>query len=325
MQDGLIPNYVDEGGSPHYNSADASLWFAYAVQKYAEATGDYNFIRQSMWQPLRSFLSHYIRGNVLISMDSDCLLRVSDPAGTWMDARVNGSAATPRKGKPVELNALWYSSLHFLLGLSNRFEDGKTRDICGQAIETLDSSFQKFLASDGGLFDVLEPNNPSLRPNQIFAVSLPNSPLNNLQKRHVFNLVRSRLYTPLGLRTLSPEDSRYHDKYSGSPEKRDSAYHQGAIWPWLLGAFFDAQLRVYPGSESQVLSALRPFAEAMKQGCIGSIPEIYEPATMRAEGALCQAWSVAEILRIYTKVKRSAAASAGAVPLPQRLEHGVRA
>ena len=324
MENGLMPNFIDEGGKAHYNSADASLWFADALRQYAEATGDYNYIRQQMWPALRSMLSSYMRGNGLISMDSDCLLRVSDPAGTWMDARVDGKAVTPRNGKPVEINALWYSTLHFMLELSKRFDDRTTGEICGQAIEVLDSTFQQFLSSDGGLFDTLSPNNPSLRPNQIFAVSLPHSPLNELQQRHVFNLVRSRLYTPLGLRTLTPDDPRFCDKYEGGPRERDSAYHQGAIWPWLLGAFFDAQLRVYPGCEPQVLSALKPFAEAMKQGSVGTIPELYEPATMRAEGALSQAWSVAEVLRIYSKVKKSAAEKSGAA-LPLRKEYRIRA
>ena len=154
---------------------------------------------------------------------------------------------------------------------------------------------------------MLEPADSSLRPNQIFALSLPHSPLNELQKKHVFNIVRSRLYTPFGLRTLSPDDQRYHDYYSGNQESRDEAYHQGAIWPWLLGAFYEAQLRIYPGSERSVLASLRPLADAMSKGCIGSLPELYEPATLEPKGAISQAWSVAEVLRIYAKVKKSAA------------------
>ncbi len=311
MRDGLLPNFVDEEGRAHYGSADASLWFVNAVRQYVEYSGDYWSVQQELWKPLRAFLSLYIQGNSLVAMDSDCLLSVKEPAATWMDARINGVAVTPRKGKPVEVNALWYSDLKFMLGLAERFDDKRTESVIAPIIETLDSSFQKFCSGDGGLFDVLDPNDNSLRPNQLFAISLPHSPLNELQKKHAFNVVRSRLYTPFGLRTLSPEDNRYHEYYAGNQEQRDEAYHQGPVWPWLLGAFYDAQLRVYPGSERQVLASLRPLAEAMNRGCMGSLPELYEPATMEPRGAISQAWSVAEVLRIYTKVKRSAVESQG--------------
>lgn len=306
MKDGLLPNFVDEAGKPHYTSSDSSLWFVNAVREYAEKTGDYAFV-QSIWKQLRGWLSDTVQGNALVKMDSDCLLAVSSPASTWMDAQIGGKAVTPRKGKPVEINALWHSNLHFMRELAIRFEDRRTSELCTRLIDAASSSFQKFVSSDGGLFDVLEPNDATLRPNQLFAISLPHSPLNSLQQRHLFNLVRSRLYTPLGMRTLSPEDKRYHEAYAGNQAQRDEAYHQGIIWPWLLGAFYDAQLRVSPGSERNVLSALRPFADALKEGCIGTLPELYEPSTMKPSGAVSQAWSVAEILRIYTKVKRAAA------------------
>lgn len=306
MREGLLPNFIDENGRAHYDSADATLWFVNAVRQYAEQSGDYWTVQQELWKHLRSFLSSYVRGNSLVAMDSDCLLSVKEPAATWMDAKINGVAVTPRNGKPIEVNALWYSNLKFMLSLCGRFGDRRTGSVIEPIIETLDSSFQKFCSDDGRLFDSLEPNNPSLRPNQIFAISLPHSPLNELQKRYVFNIVRAHLYTPFGLRTLSPDDSRYHGYYAGNQEQRDSAYHQGAIWPWLLGAFYDAQLRVYPGSESAVLASLRPLSEAMDRGCIGSLPELYEPATLEPKGAISQAWSVAEVLRIYAKVKKGA-------------------
>ncbi|VVC00939.1 Amylo-alpha-1,6-glucosidase [uncultured archaeon] len=305
MREGLLPNFIDENGQAHYNSADASLWFVNAVREYVDYTNDYWSVQQGLWKPLRSFLSSYVQGNSLVGMDSDCLLEVLEPAATWMDAKINGVAVTARRGKPVEINALWYSDLHFLRSLAERFDDKRTESVIAPIIETIGSSFQKFLsAEDGRLLDVLEPADSSLRPNQVFALSLPHSPLNELQKKHVFNIVRSRLYTPFGLRTLSPDDPRYHERYSGNQEERDSAYHQGAIWPWLLGAFYEAQLRIYPGSERAVLGSLRPLAEAMSKGCIGSLPELYEPATLEPRGAISQAWSVAEVLRIYAKVKR---------------------
>jgi len=307
MEDGLLPNFIDEREIPHYTSADASLWFVNAAREYLEATLDEAFVKEHLWRHMRAFLTSCVQGNNLVKMDDDCLLSVSDAASTWMDAKAGEKAVTPRKGKPVEINALWHSNLYFMRELAGRFGDRRTEDMCSQIIDTAGASFQKFVSADGGLMDVLEPNDATLRPNQIFAVSLPHSPLNGLQQRHIFNLVRSRLYTPLGLRTLSPEDKRYHDTYSGNQAQRDSAYHQGMIWPWLLGAFYDAQLRVSPGSERNVLGALRPFADALKEGCIGTLPELYEPSTMKPAGAVSQAWSVAEILRIYTKVKRATA------------------
>lgn len=317
MKGGLLPNLIDEEGKAHYTSADASLWFINAVQQYAAHTQDYAFIRQSLWKPMREFLSATMEGNRLIGMAPDCLLCVSDPASTWMDAKIDGKAVTPRKGKPVEINALWYSNLHFMRDCAMKFGDARTAALCLQIIDTLDSSFHKFFSPHGWLYDTIEPNDASLRPNQLFAISLPHSPLNTLQQKHIFHAVRSRLYTPLGLRTLSPEDPHYHGTYSGNQGERDLAYHQGAIWPWLLGAFYDAQLKAYPGSEHQVLAALRPFSEAMKEGCIGTLPELYEPKSMKPAGAISQAWSVAEILRIYTKVKKSSS--------PQNPEHRVSA
>ena len=302
MKDGLLPSFIDEEGNAHYASSDASLWFVNAVHEYAERTGDWQAVR-GMWKCLRGWLSSTIRGNALAGMDSDCLLKVSGPASTWMDAQAGGRAVTPRSGKPVEINALWHSNLHFMKGLAERFEDRRSAELCAGIIETLCDSFQKFASPDGGLLDVLEPNDATVRPNQIFAVSLPHSPLNAVQKRHVFNIVRSKLYTPLGLRTLPADDARFHETYSGNQEQRDAAYHQGMIWPWLLGAFYDAQMEVYPGSGRQVLSSLRPLWESMDMGCIGSLPEIYEPKSGRPAGAVSQAWSVAEVLRIYAKVK----------------------
>ncbi|MCX8194753.1 MAG: glycogen debranching enzyme N-terminal domain-containing protein [Candidatus Micrarchaeota archaeon] len=306
MREGLVPNFIDESGQAHYNCADASLWFVNSVREYVEYTNDYWTVENGLWKHLCSFVSSYMHGNRLAYMDADCLLSVKEPAATWMDAKVNGVAVTPRNGKPVEINALWYSNLCFLRELAKRFDDGKREEAIAKILEGVESSFQKFCADDGGLFDVIEPNDASVRPNQIFAASLPHSPLNPLQRKYVLHVVRSRLYTPLGLRTLSPADPRYKEHYAGSQQERDVAYHQGMVWPWLLGAFYDAQLSVYPGSEAQVLASLRPFADAIRKGCIGSLPELYEPATMEPRGAISQAWSVAEILRIYTKVKKSA-------------------
>lgn len=309
LKNGLLPNFTDEGGNQHYNSSDAALWFINAIRQYEEATGDHYTIQKQLWSRMKEWLNGTVEGNALVRLDSDGLLRVLDPSSTWMDAKIAGKPVTPRKGKPIEINALWHSNLHFMNSLAEKFGDNKAAQQCASLAERSASSFQKFLSAEGegGLMDLLEPNDASLRPNQLFAFSLPHSPLNHLQQKHAFNLVRSRLYTPLGIRTLAPGDSHYHEEYGGNQEARDVAYHQGMVWPWLLGAFYDAQLNIHPGSEAQVLASLKPFADAIKQGCMGTLPELYEPKTMQPAGAVSQAWSVAEILRIYTKVKKAAA------------------
>ncbi|MCX8197254.1 MAG: amylo-alpha-1,6-glucosidase [Candidatus Micrarchaeota archaeon] len=304
MQDGLIPNFIDENEFAHYTSADASLWFINAAKHYLDHTHDENFTREHLWKYIRQIIASYVEGNRLVRMDQDGLIYVAEPASTWMDAKVNGVAVTPRKGKPVEINALWYSGLSFALELAEKFEDRKTADLIRQIIDQVEMNFQKFVSTEGWLFDVIEPNDASFRPNQIFAVALSKSPLNSLQQKYVFNAVRSKLYTPLGLKTLASDDSRYCENYRGGPQSRDWAYHQGMIWPWLLGPFYDAQLKVYPGSHPQILASLKPIAEKMSEGCIGSLPELYEPSTAKPAGAPSQAWSVAEILRIYVKIKR---------------------
>ncbi|MCX8198019.1 MAG: glycogen debranching enzyme N-terminal domain-containing protein [Candidatus Micrarchaeota archaeon] len=306
IEDGLIPNFITEEGEMSYTSSDASLWYLNAIRHYAEWTGDYSFVQRRLWKPMKQIISGYIQGNSLARMDGDCLLRVLSASSTWMDAQIGGSPVTPRKGKPVEINALWYSNLNFMQELAEKFEDKRMLSIVSPIIEACAESFQKFLSlHEAQLFDVIEPNDATLRPNQIFAVALPHSPLNSLQKKLVFNLVRSKLYTPLGLRTLPHEDSRCHEAYRGNQQQRDEAYHQGMIWPWLLGAFYDAQLEVYPSTQKQILNSLRPLWESMKsgEGCAGTLPEMYEPATGKPAGAISQAWSIAEIIRIYTKAK----------------------
>jgi predicted glycogen debranching enzyme len=307
MKEGLLPNAIDEQGKASYASSDAALWFVNAAREYLEWTDDRHFIMQELWKPMKGWLSATIRGNSLLSMESDSLLSVKSPSSTWMDAQVDGKAVTPRSGKAVEINALWYSNLCFMREMAEEIEDERVHETCSQLSEEVEENFQDFLsASDGALLDTIAPNDASVRPNQIFAISLPHSPLKGLQQKHIFNAVRSELYTPLGLRTLSPRDRRFCESYGGDEAKRASAYHQGMVWPWLLGAFYDAQLKVYPGTESYVLSSLRPFADALGKGCIGSLPEMYQPKDMSPAGAISQAWSVAEVLRIYTKVKRAA-------------------
>lgn len=236
-------------------------------------------------------------------MDTDGLLEVLDPQATWMDTKVNGHETTPRAGKPVEINALWYNALRQMQSLATIFRDSQGIRYYSELAGTARNSFEKFYNRKAGcLYDVIEPEDESVRPNQIFAIGLPFSPLSDLQQRSVFQKVQDELYTPLGLRTLSPKDYRYKDKYAGNQEQRDSAYHQGTVWPWLLGAYIDAYAKLFPQKKKGALSFFEPFEQHMKRGCIGSVPEIFEASTLRADGCLSQAWSVAELLRAYTEL-----------------------
>jgi predicted glycogen debranching enzyme len=301
---GLLPNYFDERGKPHYDSADAALWFLNAVHHYTAQTGDYAFVRAKLWPKMKEIIHFCMHGNEILSMDDDALLFNLDPRCTWMDASADGGPVTPRKGKPVEINALWYSGLVLMSSLSERFSEPKNTNLYRDTIFGVKGSFQKFWNTrEACLYDVIEPNEPSVRPNQIFAVGLPFSPLSEVQQRLVLTKVRDELYTPIGLRTLAQHDQNYHNYYAGNERARNLSYHQGAIWPWLLGAFFDAHLRVFPNSEGTVLKMLSPFSEQLSHDCVGHIGELYEPATLESRGAIAQAWSVAEILRIYTKAK----------------------
>jgi len=303
IKGGLIPNYFDSSNMPRYNSADASLWLINACHYLAVGGGELEHVKIELWPAMNAIMRWYAKGNQMARMDSDGLLSVLDPQATWMDAKVNGREVTPRAGKPVEVNALWYNALRQMQSLATIFRDSQCIRYYSELAGTARSSFEKFQNHKSGcLYDVIEPEDESIRPNQIFAVGLPFSPLSDLAQRGVFQKVQDELCTPLGLRTLSPKDYRYKAKYEGSPEQRDSAYHQGTVWPWLLGAYIDAYAKLYPQKKKAALSFFEPFEKQMEKGCIGSVPELFEPSTMRADGCFSQAWSVAELLRVYTEL-----------------------
>jgi len=297
---GLIPNrFPDAGETPEYNTCDATLWMFQAVHAYQQAGGDPSFF----FDPAQEILDWHRKGSHYdIGVDpGDRLLRAGSPGSqlTWMDAKVGDWVVTPRHGKPVEINALWYNALK----LTAAWLGDETLD---EEAEVMASSFRTrfWNAERNGLFDVLGGDpaaKAKLRPNQIFAVSLPHSPLNDIQQRAVVSTVERELLTPFGLRTLDRLDPDYKPHYGGAPLARDGAYHQGTVWPWLLGPFIDAYLRVH-GRTSESLryaeSLLAPLeAEFHRQG-IGSLPEVYDAEDPHcAGGCPAQAWSVAEWLR----------------------------
>lgn len=303
---GMIPNHFpDGGGPPEYNTVDASLWFFEAAHQYYAATRDKGTL-SVLFPVLREILQAYNTGTrYRIGADAaDGLLSAGEPGVqlTWMDAKVGDRPVTPRAGKAVEVNALWYNAL-VSMGEFARVMGQPAQDY-ERAAGRVRQSFAKFWnASAGCCFDVVDlpggGNDSSLRPNQIFAVSLPASPLSPEQQRNVVDVCARDLLIPHGLRSLAPRDPQYHGRYAGGPYERDSAYHQGTAWGWLLGPFVLAHLRVYQDPR-QAASFLEPMARQVPRYGLGTLGEIFDgdpPFTPR--GCIAQAWTVGEILRAW--------------------------
>lgn len=308
---GMLPNrFPDAGAAPEYNTVDATLWFFEAVRALVAQTGDYEFVRTRLWSTLTEMISWHERGTRYgIHADSDGLLSAGEPGTqlTWMDAKVGDWVVTPRHGKPVEIQALWYNALRVMQDLAGRFgeESGRAhyREIADRAYASFAPLFWNEAA--GCLYDVVngDHRDGSIRPNQILAVSLCHKILADERARSIVEVVRRELLTPYGLRTLSPSDPQYRGRYDGGPHSRDAAYHQGTVWPWLLGAFLTAYREVNGHSEAahtqtaQWTAELRRYAD--EEG-LGQIPEVFDgDAPHRPGGCIAQAWSVAELLRTY--------------------------
>lgn len=314
VHNGLVPNmFPDDGQPPLYNTADASLWYFYAVQQYLKYTGadsDYEFIRTEIYPALKEIIDAYRNGtDFSIHMDRDGLIHAGSGTDqvTWMDVRVGDWVVTPRHGKPVEINALWYNALKVMEELSQHFCE-ESFDY-GQLAETVRLSFNAKFWNDmsGCLFDVVDGDEVdySIRPNQIYAVSLPYTMLSKEHAKAVVNVVYEKLYAGTGLRSLAPEDPEYHPVYCGSLPKRDAAYHQGTSWGYLLGGFITAFRKVNGDSKETAEKAnalLDPIRAHLWDGCIGSISEIFDgDAPHNCRGCYAQAWSVGEVLRCYTE------------------------
>lgn len=307
---GMVPNmFPDEGSAPLYNTADASMWYFYAVGKYLDYTGtpeDYAFVQETIYPKLKEIIAAYEHGtDFSIYMEEDGLIHAGSGLDqvTWMDVRVGDWVATPRHGKPVEINALWYHALCLMEEWATRFgEDGSHyAALAAHAKESFTKEFWN--EKDGCLYDVVDglEGDATLRPNQIYAVSLPHRMLDADKEKEIVDKVYEKLYAKTGLRSLSPDDKEYHPTYEGCLDKRDHAYHQGTSWGFLLGGFLTAYVHVY-GTSKEVIKQADATREQFYHGCIGSIAEIFdgdEPHTSR--GCYAQAWSVGEILRAYTE------------------------
>ena len=314
LRDGLIPNMFPEGESEGvYYTADATLWFFHALDRYIEHTGDRNLLKELL-PKLLDIIDHHVRGTRFgIHCDpSDGLLVQGDPryALTWMDAKMGDWVVTPRRGKAVEINALWYNALRLMeKWLLEENLSSAAIEITKRADLTRLSFNQRFWnAETGHLFDVVDGesggNDLACRPNQVFAISLPHPVLDQTHWQSVFQAIKDRLLTPVGLRTLSPDHPDYKADYHGDLRTRDAAYHQGTVWPWLLGPYADAWLRVYPEQRKDARDFLdQLLARHLHEACIGSVSEVFDAEGLfTPRGCIAQAWSVAEILRVWVKV-----------------------
>lgn len=309
ISDGMLPNrFPDTGEKPEYNTVDATLWYFEAIRAYVEKTADYDFVEKDLYPKLVEIINWHLRGTRYnIRVDTDGLLCAGDKTTqlTWMDAKHGDTAFTPRSGKAVEIQALWYNALCVIGELAEKFKDKSGAAQYQAMAEMAQISFvQTFWnKAEDCLFDCINgTRDGAVRPNQIFAASLVNSMLSLDQKRRVVRKVEAELLTPYGLRTLSPKDAQYARRYEGDGFTRDSRYHQGTAWAWLSGAFFTAYAHAFadePDTKIKLRDWLKPFKQHLTEAGIGQISEIFDgdsPHTPR--GCFAQAWSVAEILRV---------------------------
>ena len=315
ISQGMIPNrFPDEGEMPDYNTVDATLWFFEAIRAYADATDDFEMIQNELYDKLVGIIDHHVVGTRYnIHVDSDGLLYAGERGTqlTWMDAKIGDWVVTPRIGKPVEIQALWHNALCIMETFAERVGDAQRQARYSEMAATGRDSFngQFWNSSENCLYDVIneDEKDGSVRPNQIFAVSLTHSMLDAKRARAVVKKVEAELLTPVGLRSLSPKDPRYVPIYVGSPHDRDAAYHQGTVWGWLTGHFVDAYRKVHSKdvrAEKRIGEILAGLRAHLSSAAVGQVSEIFDgdsPHTPR--GCPAQAWSVAELLRVLTQAQ----------------------
>ena len=307
---GMLPNrFPDAGEQPEYNTVDATLWFFEAIRAYATATGDYEFVHTELWPVLNDIIEWHVRGTRYgIAMKDTGLLKAGEQGVqlTWMDAKIGDWVVTPRTGCPVEIQALWFNALKIMEDFAARFADDALRKRFSGMAATAQWSFNRLFWNEksGCLYDVINggPPDASIRPNQIFAVSLRYTMLSAERARLVVEAVERELLTPVGLRSLAPSDPNYRGRYEGDGRARDSVYHQGTVWPWLLGPFVSAYVKVNGSSEAarrHAAQMLDPLREHLCHAGLLQISEIFDgDAPHSPRGCFAQAWSVAEIMRV---------------------------
>jgi len=311
IKNGLIPNMFPEGTNEGlYHTADATLWFFHALSRYWLASHDDVTLRQ-IFPALEEIVKKHIEGTRFgIHVDEKDGLLSQGAEGyqlTWMDAKVDGWVVTPRRGKAVEINALWYNALCLLAEWKNLIQgEGAGQEIAERANRVRQSFNKRFWCDEKGyLFDVVDGehgDDTSCRPNQVFSISLPHAVLDRQHWEAVMETVERRLLTPVGLRSLAPGEPDYKPRYDGDLRARDAAYHQGSVWAWLIGPYIDAWLKLHPDQKAEARKLLSGFESHLHESCVSSISEIFDAETPHTpRGCIAQAWSVAEVLRSWAK------------------------
>jgi len=313
VDQGMLPNRFPDGNeAPEFNTVDATLWFFEAVRAYLDHTGDEKFVREELYCVLKDIIDWHVRGTRYnIRMLENGLLNAGEKGVqlTWMDARIGDWVVTPRAGKPVEIQALWFNALKIMEYLAIRFNDNEAVKRFRTSSALVQWTFNRMFWNEeqSCLYDVVNGGNPdgSIRPNQIFAVSLRYSMLPRERAAKILEVVERELLTPYGLRTLSVTDPNYKGRYEGNPYQRDCAYHQGTVWPWLIGPFISAYLKVHgntPETRQHARDLLSPLQEHFNEGCLGQISEIYDGSVPQFErGCFAQAWSVGQIMQVLSE------------------------
>jgi len=311
VSQGMLPNrFPDVGEQPEYNTVDATLWYFVAIYKYLHYTGDDAFVRDELVPVLQDIIAWHDRGTrYRIHVDEDGLLSAGEPGVqlTWMDAKIGDWVVTPRQGKAVEINALWYNALMIFTELSKSFGNAAAAKMFADRAKKVKTRFLEVFweEQNGYLYDYVDGDHrdSDKRPNQIFAFSLPFPLIEGEKASRILNLVEEKLYTPVGLRSLSPDDSKYRPHYGGGSFERDSAYHQGTVWSWLLGPYIIALVRVEgTAGRKRAEKMIKEFKYHLSEAGVGTISEIFEGiAPHGPRGCIAQAWGVGEILQAYVE------------------------
>lgn len=306
VSQGMLPNrFQDNGQAPEYNNVDGTLWYFIAIYKYLQATNEIRFVLDEILPVLKDIIEWHHKGTRYHIHDEEDGLLYSGEEGvqlTWMDAKVGDWVVTPRRGKAVEIQALWYNALRIYENLLTLNHEEIQAAVIAKKAELARSSFQKqfWNAETNCLYDVIEGDmkDKSIRPNQLFAISLPYPLVGGKKAKAVLKIVEEKLYTQVGLKSLPADDSRYIGIYGGDAMQRDSSYHQGTVWSWLLGAYVDAIMKV-DGKSIRAKKVIDAFKYHLNEGCIGSVSEIFDAdVPHHPRGCIAQAWGVAEVLRV---------------------------
>ncbi|MEO8258430.1 MAG: amylo-alpha-1,6-glucosidase [Acidobacteriota bacterium] len=313
VRDGLIPNMFPEREKEGlYHTADATLWFFHAISRYLKQSDD-QLTLPLLFPTLKAIVAWHVRGTHFgIHVDPHDGLLTQGAAGyqlTWMDAKVDDWVVTPRRGKAVEINALWYNAIRLMQAWAAELGDSGAAGYGAQAEQIYASFNERFWYSAGGyLYDIVDcdrgGDDPKCRPNQVLSIALPHEVLARERWEPVMRTVGEQLATPVGLRSLAPGDPDFQARYYGDLRARDAAYHQGTVWGWLVGPYVDAWLKVYPDDQAGAWQAMEGFIPHLDEACIGSVSEVFDAAApFTARGCIAQAWSVAELLRIWVELR----------------------